>query len=1250
MGVPTGTPPMVARTNRNSPGVADGGGSNSNGGGTANSNSGARREGGGGATNSCSGSSSGGLSSQSTPFRPPMTSHHSNSVPSTPHQYPRDLAFRSRSRSPSPAGLGSHSPRSVTSEANGVMPTLPGKPRQGCRFETNVAFGRRRMRYDIGADILPKAEKEPKKTLEPHEADKLSGDMRELYDRLLPSDDSQQRRKKLVEKLHRVLITEWPGNEFKVHVFGSSGNMLCTSESDVDVCIQTPMKKLETMHMLAEALSKHGMDRVVCVSSAKVPIVKIWDPELKLSCDMNVNNTLALENTRMIKTYVQIDDRVRPLAMIVKYWTKRRILNDAAFGGTISSYTWICMILNFLQTRNPPVIPALHQMPHKKPPDGEPDLSFADDLETLRGYGNENKESLGELLFQFFRRYAHELDYETHVISVRHGRLLSRKEKGWDISSLTKEGRDRLCVEEPFNTSRNLGNSADDTAWRGIHLELRRAFDLIVDGLQLDKCCEQYEYPPEENKGIFKKPASGPKPVLSQSLPHSRGRGGGGAGRGGRNYNQKSAHGSRRASSGETFLNRHQFAPSPPIQVGGADYFGRGGSSNIHELYYRYQLIDMQIRERLLQQSQQQAQAQAAHTHSAHMQAAQAHAQAVAQHAQAQARGTQMSNSPQRTPYVNGQPSPGLLEHPPATAPLMYGNLYNYQAHFEPSQTQSMAPSLSQEGSRTNPSSPSLSSPAPSLRRTAHRSSVTNGTQSSSIRSQSQPARVASNPLVQGAFAVPYQYDPATGAVSGYPMVPYPDFSQGHGQGGVELPGFTLAAPGMDHGVPKEYVGYYENSPQMPQRPDFQVPAIPIFKELPQQRRRRVSPEHMQSLNRMPGANKSSRSPSPLGGRLRSQSTGLQSTPLAGRQQQLDPTSLPGNSGLLIVNGSLQHESHQQQQRVPMEQQQQFAYPQDPYLVPSGLGQSVELSAMPMNDENQRPPQFGPVVADSNSATAFGSPSRIASNTSTKSVDYASPKIVPSSMATASELSPKTTLTQQQPQQQQQQQQQQQRHASPPLKTTNMSPLDISMGPNSGSAGLQPKDTSSAPTTTTASSAPLLSPINETQTPSPTASRRFSKEVPTSAAQQSQPPQQQQQQAPPKPVVVNGSTAVVNGRSTSAYRDEMPAPPTPASASSDGAKNCQQPSKGSVTPATAVSNKGGAKAAPKKDGSEQLPVSGTSTAASSPGASSGAGAGANVWQQPKKARNRKGGRSSAANERKREGEPMPANEADRKGG
>lgn len=71
------------------------------------------------------------------------------------------------------------------------------------------------------------------------------------------------------------------------------------------------------------------MERVICVPGAKVPIVKIWDPVLSVACDMNINNPMAIENTRMMKTYVEIDPRVRPLAMILKHWTKQRLLNDA---------------------------------------------------------------------------------------------------------------------------------------------------------------------------------------------------------------------------------------------------------------------------------------------------------------------------------------------------------------------------------------------------------------------------------------------------------------------------------------------------------------------------------------------------------------------------------------------------------------------------------------------------------------------------------------------------------------------------------------------------------------------------------------------------------------------------------------------------------------------------------------------------------------------------------------------------------
>jgi DNA polymerase sigma len=88
------------------------------------------------------------------------------------------------------------------------------------------------MQYDIGDEPLGPAPADLKKALDPDEEDKLTGDMRELYDRLLPSDESENRRRQFVEKLERILHKEWPGTEFKVHIFGSSGNMLCTNESD----------------------------------------------------------------------------------------------------------------------------------------------------------------------------------------------------------------------------------------------------------------------------------------------------------------------------------------------------------------------------------------------------------------------------------------------------------------------------------------------------------------------------------------------------------------------------------------------------------------------------------------------------------------------------------------------------------------------------------------------------------------------------------------------------------------------------------------------------------------------------------------------------------------------------------------------------------------------------------------------------------------------------------------------------------
>lgn len=164
--------------------------------------------------------------------RPPLVSNHSSSLPSTPYQRARTLNFPSRSPSPTKRSGGA-SPRSTHSESESSSRTQARGPFvAGCKYETGMAHSRRRIPYSVGGEQLERPSSMPKKYLNPAEEGKLSGDMRELYDRILPTRDSDERRAKLVQKLESILNAKWPGNEIKVHVFGSSGNMLCTNDSD----------------------------------------------------------------------------------------------------------------------------------------------------------------------------------------------------------------------------------------------------------------------------------------------------------------------------------------------------------------------------------------------------------------------------------------------------------------------------------------------------------------------------------------------------------------------------------------------------------------------------------------------------------------------------------------------------------------------------------------------------------------------------------------------------------------------------------------------------------------------------------------------------------------------------------------------------------------------------------------------------------------------------------------------------------
>ena len=89
------------------------------------------------------------------------------------------------------------------------------------------------MPYSIGTDKLEKVSADQVKSkLSEDDERKLTTDIRELYGRLLPTKEVEVNRKKLVQKLERLFNEEWPGHDIRVHLFGSSGNLLCSDDSD----------------------------------------------------------------------------------------------------------------------------------------------------------------------------------------------------------------------------------------------------------------------------------------------------------------------------------------------------------------------------------------------------------------------------------------------------------------------------------------------------------------------------------------------------------------------------------------------------------------------------------------------------------------------------------------------------------------------------------------------------------------------------------------------------------------------------------------------------------------------------------------------------------------------------------------------------------------------------------------------------------------------------------------------------------
>ncbi|KAG2723310.1 hypothetical protein I3760_02G164400 [Carya illinoinensis] len=315
-----------------------------------------------------------------------------------------------------------------------------------------------------------------------------------IYESLIPAEEEKAKQKQLLTLLERLVCTEWP--KARLYLYGSCANSFGVSKSDIDVCLaieDMDVNKSEIILRLADIFQSDNLQNVQALTRARVPIVKLMDPVTGLSCDICINNILAVVNTKLLRDYALIDARLRQLAFIVKHWAKSRGVNET-YQGTLSSYAYVIMCIHFLQQRRPAILPCLQEMETTFSATVEGvECAFFDQVEKLRDFGSCNNETISQLVWAFFNYWAYHHDYANSVISIRTRNIISKQGKDWT----RRIGNDRhlICIEDPFQVSHDLGRVVDKYSIKVLREEFERAADIMqYDPNPCGKLFEPYRH------------------------------------------------------------------------------------------------------------------------------------------------------------------------------------------------------------------------------------------------------------------------------------------------------------------------------------------------------------------------------------------------------------------------------------------------------------------------------------------------------------------------------------------------------------------------------------------------------------------------------------------------------------------------------------------------------------------------------------------------------------------------------------
>ncbi|OMJ69066.1 hypothetical protein SteCoe_33319 [Stentor coeruleus] len=307
---------------------------------------------------------------------------------------------------------------------------------------------------------------------------RLAHDIDDLYHINCSTDKEISLKDKVISYIKIRLETQLPNCELEK--YGSSGNGFGQKTSDIDLCLIVDLKSVFKEKKYFKLLSKecggettvsdlcelivfskicnelgYGSEKVIDLElreSARVRVINFKTPtEPQFEVDICLNNRVAVENTKLLKTYCMIDERVPKLGIAVKVWAKSIDICNPRIG-TLSAYAYILLVIYYLQRTNPPILPLLQANAKSNIIDGH-ECGFDSNYENYIADARKNTSSEGNIFMGFLEFYSL-FDWNANTVDIKSKNYVPKLHRNSDF---------KISIQDPFESNRNLGDVIKST-------------------------------------------------------------------------------------------------------------------------------------------------------------------------------------------------------------------------------------------------------------------------------------------------------------------------------------------------------------------------------------------------------------------------------------------------------------------------------------------------------------------------------------------------------------------------------------------------------------------------------------------------------------------------------------------------------------------------------------------------------------------------------------------------------------------